>query len=254
MLSLQERHQKILDMLNNQGEVRVNELSQIFEVSDVCIRNDLSELEDKGMLSRVHGGAVSTYEPYYNMSLGQRSNTNKEEKDKIAAKIADMIQDNQAVMMNAGTTPLAVMRKLTNKNNITIITNSIVLALEGAKYKNFRIVLLGGEVDFEYQFVYGASTLKQLDEYYADKIIMSADGIDVNGGISTYYDQEAEISRKMIDHSKSTIAALDYTKIGRAALKKFADVKDIGCLVTNASASEIILEELKDCGVKTVLA
>ena len=83
---------------------------------------------------------------------------------------------------------------------------------------------------------------------------MSADGIDVNGGISTYYDQEAEISRKMIDHSKSTIAALDYTKIGRVALKKFADVKDIGCLVTNASASEIILEELKDCGVKTVLA
>lgn len=124
MLSLQERHQKILDMLNNQGEVRVNELSRIFEVSEVCIRNDLSELEGKGMLSRVHGGAVSTYEPYYNMSLGQRSNTNKEEKDKIAAKIADMIQDSQAVMMNAGTTPLAVMRKLTNKNNITIITNS----------------------------------------------------------------------------------------------------------------------------------
>lgn len=58
MLSLQERHQKILDMLNNQGEVRVNELSQIFEVSDVCIRNDLSELEDKGMLSRVHGGGI----------------------------------------------------------------------------------------------------------------------------------------------------------------------------------------------------
>ena len=86
MLSLQERHQKILDMLNNQGEVRVNELSQIFEVSDVCIRNDLSELEDKGMLSRVHGGAVSTYEPYYNMSLGQRSNTNKEERTKLPQK------------------------------------------------------------------------------------------------------------------------------------------------------------------------
>ena len=135
MLSLQERHQKILDMLNNQGEVRVNELSRIFEGSEVCIRNDLSELEGKGMLSRVHGGAVSTYEPYYNMSLRQRSNTNKEEKDKIAAKIADMIQDNQAVMMNAGTTPLAVMRKLTNKNNITIITNSIWLL----KVQNIRI-------------------------------------------------------------------------------------------------------------------
>lgn len=253
MLSLQERHQKILDMLNNTGEVRVNELSRIFEVSEVCIRNDLSELEIKGLLSRVHGGAISAYEPYYNMSLAQRSNTNKEEKDEIATEIADMIHDNQAVMMNAGTTPLAVMRKLANKKNITIITNSIVLALEGAKYKNFRILLLGGDVDFEYQFVYGALTLTQLGEYYADKFIMSADGIDVEGGITTYYDQEAEICRKMIEHSKSTIAALDHTKIGRIALKKFADIKDIDCLVTNRKAVKNSINELKECGLKIVL-
>ncbi len=253
MLSLMERHQKILDMLNNVGEIRVNEASRIFGVSEVCIRNDLSELESKGMLSRVHGGAISAYEPYYNMSLAQRSNTNKEEKDEIAAKIADMIHDNQAVMMNAGTTALAVMRKLVKKKNITIITNSIVLALEGAKYKNFRIILLGGDVDFEYQFVYGILTLNQLDEYYADKFIMSADGIDVRGGITTYYDQEAEICRKMIEHSKSTIAALDYTKIGRIALKKFADIKDIDCLVTNSNVSLSSLEELKEADLKIVL-
>lgn len=253
MLSLQERHQKILDMLNNQGEVRVNELSRLFEVSEVCIRNDLSELENKGMLSRVHGGAIGAYEPYYNMSLAQRSNTNKEEKDEIAAKIAGMIHDNQSVMMNAGTTPLAVMRKLIGKKNITIITNSIVLALEGSKYKNFKIVLLGGEVDFEYQFVYGALTLKQLDEYYADKFIMSADGIDISGGISTYYDQESEICRKMIKNSKSTIAALDHTKIGRVVLKKFADVNDIDCVVTNSKAPKKELSAMAKSGVEIIL-
>ncbi len=241
-------------MLNNAGEVRVNELSRLFEVSEVCIRNDLSELEGKGLLSRVHGGAISAYEPYYNMSLAQRSATNKEEKDKIAAKIAEMIHDNQSVMMNAGTTTLAVMRKLVNKKNITIITNSIVLALEGAKYKNFRILLLGGEVDCEYQFVYGALTLRQLDDYYAEKFIMSADGIDTLGGISTYYDQEAEICRKMIEHSKSTIAALDHTKIGRVALKKFADIKDVDCLVTNGEAVKNSIKELQDAGINVVLA
>lgn len=253
MLSLQERHKKILDLLNNKGEVRVNELSDIFEVSEVCIRNDLSELENKGMLSRVHGGAIGAYEPYYNMSLAQRSSTNKEEKEEIAGKIAEMIHDNQTIMMNAGTTPLAVMRKLTNKKNITIITNSIVLALEGAKYKNFRIILLGGEVDFEYQFVYGTMTLTQLDAYYADKFIMSADGIDAEGGITTYYDQEAEICRKMIEHSKSTIAALDRTKIGRVAFKKFADANDIDCLVTNGNAVKTPIKELKSGGLNVVL-
>ncbi len=253
MLSLQERHKKIVELLNNKGEVRVNELSSLFEVSEVCIRNDLTELEGKGMLSRVHGGAISAYEPYYNMSLAQRSATNKEEKDEIAVKIADMIHDNQSIMMNAGTTPLAVMRKLINKKNITIITNSIVLALEGAKYKGLKIVLLGGNVDAEYQYVYGNLTLAQLDDYYADKFIMSADGIDALSGISTYYDQEAEICRKMIEHSKSTIAALDYTKIGRTALKKFADIEDIDCLVTNGNAVENYIVELKSSGLNVVL-
>ncbi len=253
MLSLKERHKAILDMLNNKGEVRVTELSSIFEVSEVCIRNDLSELESKGMLSRVHGGAIGAYEPYYNMSLAQRSNTNKDEKDEIANKIAEMIHDNQAIMMNAGTTPLAVMRKLAAKKNITIITNSIVLALEGAKYKNLKIILLGGDVDCEYQFVYGTLTLSQLDEYFADKFIMSADGIDVLGGITTYYDQEAEICRKMIEHSKSTIAALDHTKIGRTALKKFADIKDIDYLVTNKKAPKNELDTLAKKGIKIKL-
>ncbi len=252
MLSLQERQQKILELLHSTGEVRVAELSRLFEVSEVCIRGDLTELESKGFLSRVRGGAVSPYEPYYNMSLAQRSTINKDEKDAIAAKIADMIHDNQAVMMNAGTTPLAVMRKLVNKKNITIITNSIVLALEGAKYKNFRILLLGGEVDDEYQFVYGTLTMAQLDEYYAEKFIMSADGIDGQGGITTYYDQEAEICRKMIEHSKVTIAALDHTKIGRVALKKFAEISEVDCLVTNGGASKTIIRELKNAGLKVV--
>ncbi len=254
MLSLQERHQAILDLLHNKGEVRVNELSRIFEVSEVCIRNDLSELESKGMLSRIHGGAISAYEPYYNMSLAQRSNTNKEEKDEIASAIAAMIHDNQAIMMNAGTTTSAVMRKLTGKKNLTIITNSIVLALEGAKYKNLRILLLGGEVDSEYQFVYGNATLTQLSEYYADHFIMSADGINAAGGISTYYDQEAEICRKMIEHSKTTIAALDHTKIGRVALKKISGVSDIDCLVTNGDAVKTSINELKELGLRVILS
>lgn len=206
------------------------------------------------MLSRVHGGAISTYEPYYNMSLAQRSNTNKEEKDQIAAKIADMIHDNQSIMMNAGTTTLAVMRRLVNKNNITIITNSIVLALEGAKYNKFKIILLGGDVAYEYQYVYGTLTISELDKYYADKFILSADGIDANGGISTYYDQEADVCRKMIEHSKTTIAALDHTKIGRTTLRNIAAVNEINCLVTNSNASKSALKELKACDIKVVLA
>ncbi|MDD2362010.1 MAG: DeoR/GlpR family DNA-binding transcription regulator [Oscillospiraceae bacterium] len=253
-ITLQERRSRILEMLHNSGKVRVNELSALFKVSEVSIRNDLTELENQGLLSRVHGGAVSSYNSYYNMSLAQRSNTNRKEKEEIAVKISDMIHDNQSVMMNAGTTTLAVMNKLTRKSGITIITNSIVLALEGAKHKNLNIILLGGDVDYEYQFVYGTIALKQLNEFYVDNLILSADGIDAENGISTYYYQEAEICRQMIKQSKTVIAALDYTKIGRMTLRSIADAGSVNYVVTNANASEQVLNELKDKGINIVIA
>ena len=146
-LTLRERRSAILELLHHSGRVRVAELAARFGVSEVSIRSDLAELEEQGALSRVHGGAVSSYTSYYNMSLAQRSGSNREEKRQIAATVADMIRDNCSVMMNAGTTTLAVMEQLADNKGVTIITNSIVLALEAAKHPNLRVVLLGGNVN-----------------------------------------------------------------------------------------------------------
>lgn len=79
-MDIHERKQKILELITNEGKVRVNELSELFGISDVTIRMDLADLEQKGMLSRIHGGAVSSYKPYYNMSLAQRASANEAEK------------------------------------------------------------------------------------------------------------------------------------------------------------------------------
>lgn len=253
-MNLTERKKQILDMLHENGRVFVSELSEMFGISEVSIRNDLADLEKQGLLSRVYGGAVSAYDPYYNMSLAQRSNTNREEKEKIAQKVADLIQDNQSVMMNAGTTTLAVMKKLTGKKNINIVTNSIVLALEGAKHPNLHITLLGGEVNSEYQFVYGTLTLSQLDDYSADLLILSADGIDSKRGITTYYEKEADICRKMIRQSKNVIAALDYTKIGKITYRKIADTGKIDAIVTNKLAPDNKIDAIRKQNVKVIFA
>ncbi len=253
-LTMQERRQHILEMLHDTGRVRVSELSRLFAVSEVSIRHDLAELEEQNLLSRVHGGAVSSYESYYNMSLAQRSNTNRQNKEAIARQIADMVHDNQSVMMNAGTTTLAVARCLAKKKNLTIVTNSVVLALEVSKHPGLHIVLLGGEVNHEYQYVYGNMTLTQLQEYYADVFILSADGMDAQGGISTYYDQEVEICRRMMQQSKTVVAALDDTKIGRVAFRTIAPTDSVDVLVTNSTASGEIIAELKSRGVDVVFA
>lgn len=253
LLTMIERRNNILEILNEYGRVNVNELSKRFGVSGVAIRADLSELEKQGLLTRVHGGAITSYKSYYDMSLVQRSNANAYEKKCIAKEIDKMIKDNDTIMMNAGTTPLFVMREIAEKK-VTIVTNSIALALEGAKNPNFKIILLGGDVDNDYQFTYGVSTLKSLEQYTADVLIMSVDGIDPTRGISTFYYQEAEICRYMIRHARKTIVAADYSKIGRIAFAEIDDISKVDAVVTSDNADSSCLNKLKNKNIEIIVA
>lgn len=254
-LTLKERRGAILELLHRYGRVKVSELSERFNVSEVSIRNDLADLETEGKLSRVHGGAISAYDSYYNMSLAQRSNTNRTAKDRIAQKVCELIFDHQSVMINAGTTTLAVMKRLAEtRKNIRVVTNSIILALECSVSPSLHITLLGGEVNPEYQYVYGTLTLCELDDFNTDVFVVSADGLDAAGGLSTYYDQEVDICRKMIKKSQKVIAVLDSTKLGKITYKRIADCRDIDVLVTDSNADKAIVKALKERSIEVIFA
>ncbi len=245
-LTVDERKEKILEMLHDEGKVRVNELSKIFNVSEVTIRIDLSDLEEKGLLSRVHGGAVGSYKSYYNMSLKQRSNTNEAEKKAIVEHIASMVNDNETILMNAGTTTLFALRALMPRKNLNIVTNSIAIALEAAGYSNLNVILLGGAVNTKYQFTFGDDALSQLSKYHADKLILSVDGVSCETGITTYYQQEAEICRRMLNQANTSFVAADYTKIGRTTFTNIAPVNVVDFVVTNKNAPKVEIENLRD--------
>ena len=200
-MTTEQRKQKILDMLKEKDSVRVSNLSRILGVSEVTIRSYLEDMEKKGLLSRVHGGAVSSYKPYYSMNLNQRLETNKESKVAIAERVVELIQPNDTVMLNAGTTTLLVFRKLPQNYNLSIVTNSISIALEAAGNPNFNVILVGGSVNSKYQFSYGSDAIEQIKKYHADKLILSVDGISAEHGFTTYYDKEAAIDVAMIEQS-----------------------------------------------------
>ncbi len=248
----EQRKEKILDILSSTGKVRVSDLSRLFHISEVTIRIDLADLESRGLLSRVHGGAVSSYKTYYNMNFNQRSGTNEAEKKAIAEYVADIVKDNDTVMLNAGTTTLFVLRALNARQNINIVTNSIAIALEASGNVNFNVVLLGGLVNTKYQFTYGDDVLNQLKRYHADKLILSVDGIHASDGFSTYYNQEAEICRQMLRQSGSAFIAADYTKIGRTALTAIAPIDVAECIITNDKANAEELDTIKNSGLQIV--
>lgn len=245
-----DRRRKILKLLNQNRSVRVNELSRLFDISEVTIRTDLADMENKGLLTRVHGGAVSSYKPYYNMSLTQRMSTNQEQKEIIAKKIAGMIEDNDTIMLNSGTTTLLVFRALPSNLNLSIVTNSISIALEGATNSNFNIILLGGLINTKYQFTFGDDAIRQLKSYHADKLILSVDGIDAAHGFSTYYDKEAEIDRIMLEQSNVSIVAADHSKFNRCAFTKISDLAVADYIVTDTNVPDTFKNKITKHSIK----
>jgi DeoR/GlpR family transcriptional regulator of sugar metabolism len=252
-MTAEQRKQKILELLKENDSVRVTNLARHFDVSEVTIRTYLEDMEKKGLLSRVHGGAVSSYKPYYSMNLNQRLETNQQAKVEIAERISSLIQPNDTIMLNAGTTTLLVFRRFPTNYNLSIVTNSISIALEAAGNPNYSVILVGGSVNTKYQFTYGNDAVRQLKKYHADKLILSVDGIDSKHGFSTYYNQEATVAAAMIEQSDCCIVAADRSKFGHSAFAKISDLSVADYIVTNEHLSQDLAEVLEEHGV-TVLS
>ncbi len=245
-----ERRNKIIEILDKTGKVKVNELSKLFGISEVTIRNDLAKLESMGMLERIHGGAVSNYRDYYRMSIAERMKTNAEEKKSIAAEVASMISNDDTLMINSGTTNLYVLQELKNLRNITFVTNAVYFSQEHIKLQDYVMILIGGILEPKNQLTYGDDAINQLKRYKADKLILSVDGICAEDGISTYFYLEAEINREMIARAKTTIVVADYTKIGRTSFANIASLEGIDILVTNKNANKEEIQKLREMGVE----
>lgn len=253
-MTADERKQQISVLLSKNGSVKVTELGRIFSVSEVTVRNDLADMESKGLLSRTHGGAISSYKPYCSMNFNQRLETNYSEKKKIAEKIAQMIEPNDTIMINAGTTTLMAFHQFPAEYPLKIITNSIAIALEASINPNFNITLVGGAVNTKYQFTYGTETVEQLKKYHVDKLILSVDGIDIDSGFSTYYGEEASADKTMISCCDLCIIAADRTKLHRNAFAKISDVHSADHIVTTGLFTDQEKNLLQEQGVNVILA
>ena len=254
MLSTEQRRDEIVSILHTKGKIKVSEIAEKYGISEVSVRKDLEYLEMHGHLSRVHGGAVALNKLYVNMDLSERFKTNSVAKKRLAKLAAALIDDNDTIMMNAGTTLAYVLHAIQGKKNITIVTNSMQNAMEAALFSSFNVILLGGEFDSKYQFTHGEDALSQLENYHATKCILSVDGISSEAGLSLYYSNEASLARKMIECSDRLIVTADGTKLGRNAFAKITDLKQGDVLVTNFTENREEAEKITKLGVSVIEA
>jgi len=249
-----QRRNEILQMLAKQGKLSVAELSERFNISEVTIRSDLSELEQGGLLRRVHGGAVSS-RVSYEMSLIDRMDTNKDAKMAIAKACAGLISDGDSLMIDSGTTTQHLARELAERSNLTIVTNSILIAQEFILSRSIDVILLGGNMDAQHQFTFGNDAVAQLSKYRVNKTIIATDGICAKHGLTTYHHQELDVSRLMIERSNEVIVVADSSKIGKEGFSNIVSASSIDVLVTNkCPENSSQLTELRQLGIKVLEA
>lgn len=254
-IGVDKRRNSILEIVNREGKVKVSQLVRVFNISEVTIRNDLIEMERERKLRRFHGGAISIKSAYSDLSINDRMDVNKEEKKRIAQYVSGLINDGDTIMIDSGTTTCYIAKELAEKNNLTIVTNALLIAKEFFCNNTINVILVGGNLDLQYQFTAGNDTVVQLQKYRADKMIIATDGISAKHGLTTYHYKEVDVSRQMIERANEVIAVADDSKIGREGFAFITSLDSIDILVTNkcnTNNEEIIEIRKKDIIVEEV--
>ncbi|MGB5848161.1 MAG: transcriptional repressor AgaR [Ignavibacteriaceae bacterium] len=233
-----ERRAKIIEMLENDGQVKVHRLSRIFNVSEVTVRNDLDQLESKDLLVRSRGGALkmSRVGIDYQLSVKSRKHTN--EKQLIGVKAAELINENDTIILDSGTTTLEIAKNLSQFKNLTIITNALNIAGHLVNLPNFKLIIPGGSLRRTSLSLIGAAAEEGFKHYYCDKLFIGVDGIDSVNGISTPNMEEAHLNRIMIDVAKEIIVVTDSSKFFRRSFAFIAPLSKVNTIITDNNIPE----------------
>ncbi|QHQ60119.1 DeoR family transcriptional regulator [Anaerocolumna sedimenticola] len=170
-----ERIRIIKNYIINNQQAEVSTLSSMLNVSEVTIRRDLEKLESEGFLTRTHGGAVLNKIEENIISTTEEYNLT--DYQEIAEIAVQLIKDGDIIMLTSGIINLYIAKKLGTKNNITILTNDITIAMELSTNKSVKVVLLGGDMDFRYNAVFGTLTNNNLKQFFVTKLFIEIDGI-----------------------------------------------------------------------------
>lgn len=244
MRSTVERRDSIIQIIQKNGKVRVDTLSDKFDVSSVTIRNDLDFLEKKGIVHRTHGGALLRKSVYEDPSLEEKQQLYRKEKQRIGEKAVELIKDGDSILLDSGTTAMEIAQRLNGKKNLTVMTNAINLALKLGNLESMSVMLTGGLLRKESFSLVGPEAEATISNYYFDKLFLGVDGLDINFGLTTPNPMEAQLNRIMVERAQQVIAITDSSKFGRHSFSYICDVDVISTLITDTNISVEFEREL----------
>ncbi|TRZ38090.1 DeoR/GlpR transcriptional regulator [Niallia circulans] len=242
-----ERRRKIVELVNERLSIRVSELSDIFSVTEETIRRDLEKLEQDQLLSRSHGGAVSIEKEATDVPFMVREITNSDEKKEIAAEAVKWIEPGEQIVLDGSTTAWYMAQELPDMP-LTVITNSIKVALELSKKEQIKVISTGGMLLANSLSYVGPLSERSLDSYYVNKLFLSCKGVHLSG-LSDSNEWQAILKKKMMDIASQVILLADSSKFG---VKTFAHISELTRIHHVISDSNIPAEFQKELQEKAI--
>jgi DeoR/GlpR family transcriptional regulator of sugar metabolism len=248
---------ELKDLIKTEKIVTVEKLSEIFKTAPITIRRDLERLDREGFVTRVHGGAVYKDSVEPEPVFAEQIKLKREEKSEIAGEASKRINDGNIVVLESGSTCLAMVKYLKDKKNLKVSTAGIPLAYElwnlSMRKKDLEVSVCGGLIRSNSSIYVGPHAIDFFNNINADIAFLSPVGVSVDKGISTATDLDAELMRSIIDCSKKTILICDSTKFGKYSYINVAPLTKFKEIITDKALDNDYYNKIKDNDIKITL-
>lgn len=234
----EERHEYILEQINKADMVSIKELEKAMNCSVSTVRRDLSQLEKKGLLIRVHGGAKRIYTLESEMEMKDKSTKNVQEKNIIAKFAASFINDKDIIYLDAGTSTYQMIPYLKEIKDLLVVTNGVDHANQLLNHQ-IKTIIIGGRIKRKTKAIIGSTSIDQLGQYRFNKTFLGINGVDIEFGYTTPDPEEANLKKKAAGLSNKTYVLADHTKFGKVNFSKVADLEDFTLLTDKVDKDKI---------------
>lgn len=249
------RREKIISLLKEKGSVQVHDLSKLFNISSVSIRKDLKFLDQRGIATRVYGGAflntMNGETTETSVAIKQKKNVNK--KCNLALAATRLIKTGDSIILDSGTTNSQIALLLKNIDNITAITNDLNIIDIIARFDETELIVLGGKLRRKSMFFHGNQAEKTLKDLHADKLFLGVDGFHMEKGITTHFESEATLNATMCNAVTEVIVVTDSSKFDKICLHKICDISNITTLITDSGMTNTYREGLISLGIEVIV-
>ncbi|MBS1563899.1 MAG: DeoR/GlpR transcriptional regulator [Bacteroidetes bacterium] len=249
-----QRREKILELLREDGSARVTDLARIFKVTEVTIRQDLEKLEKESLVIREYGGAFlkNMSDQVRSFSLTHQENIDK--KERIAAKCLEYIESGDTIILDSGSTTTEIAKKLRGFRNLTVITNALNIALLLGAEPGIEVVMTGGEFKPLTLSLTGQKAADFFKGINVQKLFLATAGISLKSGLTYPGISDITVKKAMIEAADTTYLVADSTKIGKNAFASLGALSLINCFITDARIEEKDKKLFADNGIELIIA